>query len=224
MAMISRLREQMAVNSINARELAEKAAVGRSFVYDILNGKSANPTVGKLSAIAGVLGVSVEYLIEGKGSDKSSVVFPQGFAEDGLGHGGVISIPGLAVEAAAGGNLIVNDGLGGKEHLFQKSWVESKLKLDSQDLRVVFVEGDNMEPTLADGDMLLIDLKRNKISPPGIFVIFDGRNLMARRLEQVSGEDINRVISDNKMYDSYDAKEGDIEVIGRVVWFSRELK
>ena len=47
-ALIERLRIAMERAQVNARELAETAEVGRSFVYDVLSGKSLNPTTHKL--------------------------------------------------------------------------------------------------------------------------------------------------------------------------------
>lgn len=50
---------------INARNLAMAAKTGRSFVYDILSGKSADPTITRLRRIAVALETTVEELMGG---------------------------------------------------------------------------------------------------------------------------------------------------------------
>ncbi len=75
-AMIARLRTIMEKRGINARQLAERARVGKSFVYDILSGKSANPTSHKLAAVAEVLHVSVQYLLHGVNTPLPRAGFP----------------------------------------------------------------------------------------------------------------------------------------------------
>jgi transcriptional regulator with XRE-family HTH domain len=218
--MILRLKKQMAKVGINARELAERASVGRSFVYDILNGKSSNPTTKKLGAIAEILGVSVAYLIDGPEAANQNLIFPEGEkkSDDKL-----VLIPSLIVEAAKGGNVLVNNECEETPYYFRKSWVEDVLAIDAKDLRVVFVQGDSMEPTLVDGDMVLVDTGRNKPSPPGIFTLFDGDDLLVKRLENISGGKKTSVASDNLKYHSYNMDSKDINIVGRIVWFARRL-
>ena len=211
----------MEKNKINARELAEKARVGRSFVYDILNGKSLNPTSQKLSAVAKILGVTVHYLMGNDATySQNEIVYPYGFSEN---NEELISIPSLAVETTKAGQALVNFDADDKPYFFTKKWVENKLKLKPENLKIVFVSGDSMEPTLADGDMVLIDTARTKTTPAGVFVVFDGEGLMVKRLESISGGKLIRVTSDNNKYYSYDSPAGDINVVGKVVWFAREL-
>ena len=74
--LIIRLKEEMEKSNINALELAEKAGVGATFVYDILKGKSKNPTSKKLLSIAEALNVSLSYITceTDENLDRKSVV------------------------------------------------------------------------------------------------------------------------------------------------------
>ena len=45
---------------------------------------------------------------------------------------------------------------------------------------MITVDGDSMEPLLAAGDRILIDVSRPVPVPPGIFVIWDGMGLVAK--------------------------------------------
>lgn len=219
-ALIERLRIAMERAHTNARELAEKADVGRSFVYDILSGKSANPTTQKLAAIAKVLGVSMAYLLYGEESwgkkPRDDLTFSGNTRED------VVSIASIAVEASAGGGTLVTDEREDKPFFFRRSWVRDKLNVSTNDLRVIDVRGDSMLPTLSGGDVVLVNLKDKSPSPPGIFVLFDGLGLVVKRLEFHNTETVH-IISDNKQYAPYTRALHEINIIGRVVWFAREL-
>jgi phage repressor protein C with HTH and peptisase S24 domain len=100
--------------------------------------------------------------------------------------------------------------------------VRDTLHAAPADLRVNDVRGDSMLPTLAEGDVVLINLKERSPSPPGIFVLFDGLGLVVKRLEKLDDKKI-RILSDNSNYAPYNLNMDEIHIIGRVVWFAREL-
>lgn len=219
-ALVERLRIAMERAHTNARELAEKAEVGRSFVYDILSGKSNNPTTQKLAAVAKELGVSMSYLLYGEerwgDKPRDDLAFSGNIRDD------VVTIASIAVEASAGGGTLVTDEREDKPFFFRRSWVRDKLNVSTNDLRVIDVRGDSMLPTLSSGDVVLINLKDKSPSPPGIFVLFDGYGLVVKRLEFHNPEAV-QIISDNTQYAPYTRALNDINIIGRVVWFAREL-
>lgn len=221
--LVERLKTAMRNKSINARELAEKADVGASFVYDILNGKSSNPTTKKLSSVAQVLGVSVPYLLHG------TRAFHDFFSSTPLASSSnsdeLVAIPSVAVEASMGGGSEVAEEATSKPYYFHRSWIRQKLKTSPADLRIIFVRGDSMLPTLDDNDMVLVDVSRKSPTPPGIFVLFDGIGLVVKRLEYLGDkeEPLIRIISDNRKYGPYERGAMEVNIIGRVVWFARQL-
>jgi phage repressor protein C with HTH and peptisase S24 domain len=110
-------------------------------------------------------------------------------------------------------------------YYFRKSWLKSRLNSDAEHLRLVRIEGDSMDPTLCHGDVVLVDITRKDPSPPGIFIIFDGMGLVAKRMEFLaqSKPPAVRVSSDNPQYYPYERELDAISVVGRVVWFAREI-
>ena len=62
-AVRDRLRAAMAAKGVAAKPLAKKAKLGETAVRDLLEGRSDNPRIKTLSAIAGALGVSLDYLL-----------------------------------------------------------------------------------------------------------------------------------------------------------------
>lgn len=207
--LVARIKAAMLKKGLNPKTLAEKSNVGRSFVYDILNGKSGNPTSAKLTAIADQLGVSVQYLLSGV------------FNETNEAKNEIAEIPCLVVEASASGNMLVTTS-NSKFHYCENGWIKDKLGISPQTVRAVNIVGDSMSPTLQNGDVILVDTSKKAPNPPGLFVLFDGLGLHAKRLEMINKDQV-RVMSDNAQYLAYEMGVQEINIIGKIVWLGREL-
>ena len=212
----SRLKQQMNEQGMNSVELARRAEVKTSFIYDILSGKSANPSPLKLVKLAEALEVSLDYLAGGELTKTSA-----SNTEDT----DCISIPRLAASVSAGGGAVITSEHDAEHYYFRRSWIKNKLNAKPADLRMLFVSGDSMEPTLHDNDIILVNTSHNFPSPAGIFILFDGYGLVAKRVEIVGGEQEPRlrILADNALYSPYERNADEVRIIGRVVWFAREL-
>ena len=109
--------------------------------------------------------------------------------------------------------------------LFADPIIRHEFRARPEDPRMIAVDGDSMEPLLSGGDRILIDVSRRVPVPPGIFVIWDGMGLVAKRIEHVPHSEPPRVVlkSLNPEYDSYERLAGEVRVVGRAVWVSRRL-
>jgi len=211
--LVARLRAHMLRKGLNPKTLAERANVGRSFVYDILNGKSTNPTSSKLAAIAEQLGVSVNYLVSG---------VHQVLGARQKEWNDIVEISSIEIEQTTNGKTLFSTDNDRKPYYFRGEWVEKKLRARPEDLRAVFVDGDCMGSTLQNGDMLLVNITRKIPNPPGLFALFDGMGTVVKRLEMVSSA-LARVISDNSQYTPYERELSELKIVGKVVWLAREL-
>ena len=218
--MADRLRARSRQLGMTAGRIAELAGVNRSFVYDIMRGRSENPSLEKLDLISETLNVERNWLLHGIGDvDGESPIM-----EDPMGA--FVSISSVQISASmGGGNLVSDDVENGKPYHFQRSWILHDLKADPTNLRIMHVEGDSMMPTLHSGDVVLVDLSKRMPTPPGIFVLFDGMGLVAKRLEHIPNHDPPkvRVISDNTFYTPYERTADEVNIIGRIRWFAREI-
>lgn len=207
----ARLKSRMGKLGLSALELARQAGVRPSFIYDILNGKSANPSTVRLARVAEKLGISIGYLA---GQEEEPAPLP---AESP--H--YAAIPTLAVRNGEVATVAVE----GEPYYFHRAWIRDRLGATPENIRLLFVMEDGMVPSLHLGDMVLIDLTKRLPSPPGIFALFDGMGLTVRRLELIaeSGGGAVRISSDNAQYETAQQPLNDIRVIGRVVWFAREM-
>ena len=210
-----RLKALIEEKELSVTELAKKADIKPSFLYDILHGKSSNPSTTRLAKIAEALGVSVTYLA---GLEESKNRLKPGNDE-------YVTISSILVAASAGGGTMVIEEQQGEPYYFRRSWVRDRLNSKPEDLRMIFVQGDSMEPTLCSNDMILVDVTRTNPSPPGIFVLFDGLGLVTKRLEFLpnSTPPSLRILSDNPQYQPYERTLAEAQIVGRVVWFAREI-
>jgi len=93
------------------------------------------------------------------------------------------------------------------------------------DLHIITIDGDSMEPLLSTGDRILIDTSQRVPVPPGIFVIWDGMGLVAKRVEHVPNSEPPKVVikSVNPEYQTYERDAEEVNIIGRVIWAARRL-
>lgn len=183
-----------------------------------MRGRSEHPNLDKLDKVARAIKVDRGWLLYGKGEVEGGE--PQIEETDAF-----VAIPSVEVTASMGGGRIVADEVeNGEPYHFKNSWITHRLRANPANLRIMHVEGDSMMPTLHDGDVVLVDLARALPTPPGIFVLFDGMGLVAKRLEHIPNPDPPRVrvISDNTFYTPYERTADEIKIIGRIRWFGRE--
>ena len=109
--------------------------------------------------------------------------------------------------------------------LFADPLIRHEFRARPEDLRMITVDGDSMEPAISSGDRILIDVSLKVPVPPGIFVIWDGMGLVAKRIEHVPQSEPPRFVlkSLNPDYDSYERLAEEIRIVGRAVWASRRL-
>lgn len=126
-----------------------------------------------------------------------------------------IDIPRLAIGASAGAGALPTEEEVFGTIRFSPRWLRG-MGLDPDMLSVIAVTGDSMEPTLRDGDEILVDRGLRALRD-GIHVVRLGDNLLVKRIETGRSDRIT-LLSDNPAYRPFECRPGDVEVIGRVVW------
>ena len=132
-------------------------------------------------------------------------------------EGAFVTAPRFEVLAAAGAGATVDDEVI-KGHLaFTKKWLRDH-GLMADKLAVIEVQGDSMEPTLHGGDIVLLDLREPKLRGGDIYTLRRTDELLVKRLRKQ--RDSWLIVSDNILY-PVEPLDGDVSVIGRVVWLGR---
>ncbi|MFN4134250.1 MAG: helix-turn-helix transcriptional regulator [Novosphingobium sp.] len=124
-------------------------------------------------------------------------------------------IPRLPLGASAGPGAMPVAEIPSGRLRFSHRWLKAQ-GLEPAMLSVIEVEGDSMEPTLRDGDEILVDRARRALRA-GIYVIRLDDMLLVKRLEPGPAGTV-RIISDNAAYPRLERPLEHVELVGRVVW------
>lgn len=133
---------------------------------------------------------------------------------------GWIDIPRLALGASAGPGAFAAEELPIGVFRFSAEWLREQ-GLDPAMLSAIAVEGDSMEPLLRHGDEILVD-RTQRAAQDGIHVVRVDGAVLVKRLQR-SRPGVLVLRSDNPAYQPVEHAQGDVEVIGRVVWKSGRL-
>lgn len=130
------------------------------------------------------------------------------------------------IHAAAGHGAVVDQERPDDALMFQESWIRFELGARPDDLCLIRVSGDSMEPTLRAGDVILVNRQACKPDREGIYILRIGDMLLVKRLQAIPGGKV-KVTSDNQAFDAWtislDDAGGDVIIVGRVVWSGRRL-
>lgn len=134
-------------------------------------------------------------------------------------HPDLIEVPRVKFKLSAGisGYSIETETGNGKPIFFRKDWFErNHYKPDR--MFAVRVAGASMEPSLWDGDLVVINCADANLSDGDVFAINYEGELVIKRLRRDAGEWL--VTSDNADHRRFSAKRctEDVKIIGRVVY------
>lgn len=104
------------------------------------------------------------------------------------------------------------------EIAFEAAWMRSHFGRAGAGFALLDIAGNSMEPTLWDGETILVDLQSTEVVSGGVYVLRDGDELMVKRLQRLIGGGVE-VVSDNTTFRSQVVTDrSTLTVIGRVVW------
>jgi phage repressor protein C with HTH and peptisase S24 domain len=129
-------------------------------------------------------------------------------------------VPRVAVSLSAGNGHLVDQELNLPPLAFRRDWLESKCVTSKNNLRVMDVAGDSMEPYLMDRDVVLIDIGQTEIRDHVVYAIAYDNELRIKRLSRRFDGGL-KIRSDNPAYPDEELnpkQAGNIRVIGRMLW------
>jgi len=219
-------------------KLSQKTGIPRSTLETYITGQS-EPQVSRLIEIAKVAEVNVAWLATGEGPQfltEESIV--EDFKKTGAlelpaavvsrtpeGPEGFVLIPRLEVEASAGnGREVAQIYQPDQTVAFKESWLR-RIGVSPNNAHALSAVGDSMEPTIRDGDLLLVDTSIDRVSDNGIYIVVLAGLVFVKRLH-VRRDGSLVLKSDNPSYPDEDvpaADTADLHVAGRVRWFGRSI-
>lgn len=208
-----RLESLRVLRSLSKNAFAVKCDIKPTTMLGYLNGTS-EPNLEALLKITDTYNVPVGWLAAGEGEPGSGEKKGEEYSY----------IPLLNVAGSAGTGAFVEDEMVLDLVAFRTSWLRSVLRVDPAQLKLIRVQGDSMEPSLSNGDTVLVDLSVDGHLSDGIWVIKMDGVLKIKRVQQFPGGKVS-IISDNTAYapieiDTTSLPPG-LEFVGRVVWAGR---
>ena len=138
----------------------------------------------------------------------------------------LVQVPILDVEASAGHGALAEMEAKSAQFGFDPNWLRKLTASKSPSLSIIGVRGDSMEPTLSDGDDVLVDLGDNQARlRDGIYVLRMDDALAVKRIAiEPQGRKVS-VVSDNPAYPTWNGLDRrTVNIVGRVLWFGRKLQ
>ena len=199
------------------RAFAKKVGVSEAVVRKWKNDIS-DPSREHVVAIADAYGVSLDWLAAGRGP-----MFPSGDGSTAARADSVWEafdlVPQYEVMVSAGPGVVVEGERIDAQLAFRKDWLR-RLGLQTRQLALVRADGDSMQPTINDGDALLIDTSKRHLTDGHIYVMRINDELRAKRLQRLVDGSV-RISSDNTIYADEVINAADLDqlhILGRVVW------
>ena len=112
------------------------------------------PGPDHLKRINQTTGVSIDWLLTGKGP----MLLDGGGGSLEAGNDEYVRVPRYEVAASAGGGAFIESEQIVDYLTFRAEWVRNALGVALNQLALINVIGDSMEPSLSEGDVVLLDL------------------------------------------------------------------
>lgn len=218
-AISQRLRAAVEAAGGNKR-VADQSGVPLRTLNSYLSA-AADPKVTKLHRLAEACGTTVDVLLGRKPpavSAGSSISPVQGGAD-------IVIVPRLEIRASAGrGRAVVPVEADAQGFAFQRAWLRS-LNITPGNAEFVLAEGDSMEPTIKDGDMMLVDRGYGDVVNGKIYILVVDGLVLVKRINKLASGGL-MLISDNELYPNETIAASDMAsstIEARVAWYGRVI-
>ena len=145
----------------------------------------------------------------------------------GLPGAPLAPIPEITVEVAAGPGALAEEFV---SETARWHWPENMIRYEAgaapENLRILRVRGNSMEPEMREGDRAVIDTSRRLPVTGEIFVLWDGHGLVVKHVEEVHGDQglmdedqprRLRLISAHPDYAPYSRLAEEVHILGKVL-------
>lgn len=223
-----RILTRLAELGMTQAELARKAGLTTAAINAWVRGNVSDLKADSLIAAASALRVRPRWLASGNGPKELStesfnhLIVTLDEIENGNSSGDYVMVPEYVLNTSPeGGYIVESENPDAITAVYRIDWLRS-IGLNPQDARRFSIRGDSMEPTLFNGDRILVDISQNnpaRIQDGAVYAIRYGEHLIVRRLRRkLNGHII--LVSDNPAYSDEEITASDSDyfaIIGRVL-------
>lgn len=221
MSLGDRIAERLEALGISQSELARRVKVSQPTINSLIRG--GNTGSKHLHRIAAELETSPAWLA-GETDDISPVAPRISTVEKLAEELDLAILPQLDIGFSMGGGRDLTDQFEQTGVVpFSRAWLRAMMGGAVSDLFVARGEGDSMEPTMKDGDIILIDTSQKMIrAQDRIWAVSYGGLGMVKRVRRVpSGAHL--LLSDNSAVSPIECHDEEMSIIGRVIWIGRKI-
>lgn len=210
---VDRLKLVVGDESVNG--FAKRAEIPEGSLRQYLAGSI--PGADKVAKIAIAGGVLLDWLLTGGGP------MHRGEAAGDLDQEFRL-IPRLDVQPSSGFGSVVSEESPVEMLAFRSDWLR-RLGINPDFAHVLTNKGDSNEPTIRDGDVLLVDTSIDRVMDNAFYVVvYNGQALLKRVQIMLDGSIV--LSSDNKNYRPETVEPGDVpslRIAARLMWFGRSI-
>lgn len=211
-----KMRFAVEASGLTLVEVAGKLGVSVRTLHNYFNDER-EPNLDRLLDFSDLTGAPIEQLIVRDAGHVVDLASEEGSSD-------FVLVDYYDVELSAGQGRVRNETGSIGQFAFRSDWLK-RVGLLATHATLVRVAGESMEPTLADGSIVLIDHRdKTAVSKAHIFAVREGEMLSVKRVERDAQNKVILLHSDNPTAPTrvIEAKNvGDFEIIGRVVWSAR---
>ena len=214
---------------ISQNDFAQKIKWNQARVSELLSDKRDIP-VSKLYDIANFFQIDLGQLTAYNSGKSTLIPVPtklnilEGlFAKNN--STGTVQIDIISATACCGsGNEILAEDITGHWIIPQADFHTLPFSAAPNNIKMLRVSGDSMEPTLKDGDWILADISRKSPDSDGIYLLQLSTGLAVKRLQGSITPDTIIIKSDNPVYNPENANLKDVIILGRVIYILKTEK
>lgn len=213
-----RFRNLLAAKGLSQSELARRVGVSQSAIHKLASGGAYGSA--HLHKIARELGTSPAFL-NGETDDPREGAVPAPTQAELADQFDLVPLAEVDISYGMGAAFVDEAPLV-TVHQFPKEWLAGITSSPSTSLFIARGRGTSMEPTLRDGDMLIIDRSERQVRDQDELWAFTiGEIGMIKRL-RVRGEKVT-ILSDSSLVPEDYAHPDEVNVVGRVVFIGRRM-
>ena len=232
----TRLRKARETRKMSQTALARLIGTSPNQISMIENGQSGT-SIRTMVAAATVLNVSLDYLagLHDEPATPRDLQYAlrksQARVHDLERHGTepapadyMRKVPFMAMPIVTEGGILIHPPGTESSIEFPETWLREQ-RLDGGNCRMVSIVEESMEPTLADGCAVLVDLRSTSPKDRGIYLILTQEGLMVKRtvLDREAGW---LIVSDNPDRNRFPTQAwgDDAKIMGEVKWHGQSIK
>ncbi len=207
MVFAERLKALRKEKGLTQDEFSKLSGIGRSAVSMYEAGKRA-PSYEVLSRLAQFFAVSTDYLLGNTDS-----VDPAGSQNDGMTHY-TFKVP-VVSRVAAGQPILA------QQEIIDYEYIDERLRKGDAEYFCLVVKGASMEPTIHDGDTIVVRVQEQVENGQIAVVLVDGEDATVKEIKE-SNDGITLIghnvgVYAPHFYSAQEVQQLPVKIIGRVV-------